>query len=665
MDLFLDKPLEFEKVGYDARMSEDPNKWPQEILDELFRQAPFASDYSPRVVLRTVEPDKRYALGQVELMNQLAINPRDDATPAEMRGQQKVVVPVIIRDGKLKPMDVLLHSGKAEPLTEERLRKAMFRPVLFDAIRKRPGDMSLIEQLYPPHRQYGGARGPLVSDMGAKTAGAKPEMLLDAILPTVKQAHIKEVTDQMNEDPSLRAALLYNDATRDALAKLATAESIDQQTGMDYLRKVAHAVQPTVVQIQRIQGGFRIKTAAPDALIPEANDVSRPQAEGMLGGDIVNEVETDGTVTMSSQPAVKETLEDVVVKVVDEFGLYKVRTVGENKELVGWVFPKVVDLEGTVLPMAVFSNGSEAAMQENIAGSPIDRSTDILDSPPKGVGCFYYTTGSGATGLVPVSIKAEIETPDGAGYQCETVLGETCIIAKTKGLKTVEKVGQGRYAIPAECGFMPLDNVTDLVAVPEDFAKTAAARGFNERCRIMTDGNCFTFQGPVIDKVASVMKTQFLDKDEAVFLGAILGQEPTKLAHQLEEMRTRGVYDAVIDVRPVTTFAEKYAAAKVKAASMLDKTPDIRASLLKEAAPLDDPTTVDKVLSVNFINPENVAVFASYVPEIEETIQKLSELLIASRMGMEAVDTGALEKALVHLDKVVAGLKTLTSTAQA
>lgn len=664
MDLFLDKPLEFEKVGYDARMSEDPNKWPQEILDELFRQAPFASDYAPRVVLRTIEPDKRYALGQVELMNQLAINPRDDSTPKEMRGQQKVVVPIIIRDGKLKPMDILIHSGKAEPLTEDRLRKAMFRPVLFDAIRKKPGDMSLIEQLYPPHRQYGGSRGMLVGDMG-KMGSAKPPMLMDAILPTIKQAHVKEVTSLMNDDPSLRAALLHNDATRDALAKLATVEGIQEETGMDYLRKVAHSIHPTVVQIQRIQGGFRIKTAAPDALIPTSDDVDRPMAEGLLGGDMVNEVERDGTVTMTSQPAVKDTLEDVVVKVVDEFGLYKVRTVGDNKELIGWVFPKVVDLDGTVLPMAVFSNGSQSCMQENIAGTPVDRSTAILDAPPKGVGCFYYTTGSGATGLVPVSIAAEIETPDGEGYQAETVMGETCIIVKMDGLKTVEQVGNGRYAIPADCGFMPLENLTDLLSVPEDFAKTAAAREFNSRCRVLTDGVCYTFYGPEISKVAKVMKTEFLDKDEAVFLGTILGQEPTKMAHLLDDMRGRGNYDTTIQVRPVTAFSEKYAAAKSRASEILSKMPDIRATLLKEAAPLDDPTTVDKVLSVNFINPENVSIFASYIPEIEETIQKLSELLVASRMGMESVDQGALEKSLVHLDKVVSGLKTMTSVAQA
>jgi hypothetical protein len=85
--------------------------------------------------------------------------------------------------------------------------------------------------------------------------------------------------------------------------------------------------------------------------------------------------------------------------------------------------------------------------------------------------------------------------------------------------------------------------------------------------------------------------------------------------------------------------------------------------LVKEAAPLEDPVAVDKILSLGFINPENVMIFVSYVPEIEETINKLAELLLAARLGLSNVDAGALEKSLIHLDKVVAGLKTLGAQA--
>jgi len=666
--LFLDdEKLTFEKMGYEARLSEDPNDWPQEILDELFKQAPFTSDYTPRVVMRSTDPDKRYGMGQIELMNTLSINPRDDATPPEVRGQKKVVIPVIINDGRLAPLDLLLSNGEVEPLTDERLRRAMFRPSLFEAIKKRPGDMSLIEQLYPPQRQYGGARGPLLAEAGGgmpKASSAKP-YLLDAILPTIKKAHVASLTRQLNQDHTMRSALFGNDAIIPFMAKLAQVELNDEMSGRQCLEKALTSIPPTVVQIQKIAGGFRIKTANPEALIPTSDDVPRPEAVGALGGDLVSKAETDGTVTVTSQPAIKETLDDELVKVVDEFGLHKVRTVGDNRELVGWVFPKVVDLDGTVLPLAVFSNGSEAAIQENIAGTPVARNTDMPDGEPRGTGCFYYTDGSGATGLVPVSIKAQLEDPEGISYNCNTVLGESVTVVLVPGLKTITPLGNARVGIPDTVKFMPLPEVVDLVSSPEDVAKTAMARKINSMARVITDGICYSFDGPPIDKIAGAINTTFLDKDGAVFLGAVLGHEPAKFAHMLDSMRGRGVTDMMIPVREATPAREKVAAAMERAQALLDSYPDLRAELFKEAAPLDDPTSVDKVLSVGFINPENLSIFASYTPEIEGTVKKLSELLLASRLGHTAVDEGALQKAVVHLDKVVAGLKTLSGGAQA
>lgn len=735
MDLFLDnKKLTFEKLGMEARMSEDPNEWPEQILDQLYRQAPYASDYSPKIVLDDVDADRRYAMGRIELINQLAINPRDDSTPAELRGKQKVVLPVVIKDGKLSPIDLLMHSGEVEPLTEERLRQALFRPALFEAIRQRPGDMSMIEQLYPPNRQYGGARGPLVADAGSgmvgttrtasinkealshvttdqwnaiyddpklknqisslqkkykvtnydhpsidnlviseavkrhgyqKLSSAKPEFLLDAIMPTVKKAHVQHVAQQIGEDPVLRSALFSNDTVIPFMAKLAEVESIEKDPA-SYLKKVAGSIKPNVVQVQKIQGGFRIKTANSDALIPTADDVDRPSAVGTLGADMVSSVERDGTTTISTNPAVKETMEDVTIKVVTEFGIFKVKKVGDNAELIGWVFPKVMDFTGEVLPMAVFSNGSESSMQENIAGIPVARQTDILSSHPQGMGCFYYATSSGAQALVPVMVKSEVETPEGVSYVCETVLGEQCTVVKVPGLKAVQEIAEGRYGIPEECSFMPLVNVVDLAASPDEFAKTAEAQAVGTTAvRIITDGSVYSFEGMPIDKLAGVMDTKFLNKDDAVFLGSILGHEPTKLAHALSTMRSEGHQELWFHARPVTPLRDKYAAAEASARQLLNKLPNLRADLLKEAAPIEDPAAVDKILSVGFLNPENVSIFASYAPEIEDTIKKLSELLMATRMGLGSVEEGALQKAIVHLDKVVAGLKTIGSMPKA
>jgi hypothetical protein len=666
MDLFLDKKLTFEKLGMEYRLSEDPNDWPQQILDQLYRQAPYSSDYTPKVVLDQVDNDRKYALGKVELLNKLAINPRDDDTPEGMRGNSKVLVPVVIQDGKLQPMDLLMHSGEVEPLTEDRLRKALFRPTMFEAIKKRPGDISMVEQLYPPQRT-GSRGGGIVTESGdmSRTASAHPEFLMDAILPTIKKAHVAEITESLNSDHSMRSALFSNVATLPFIAKLAEVEAAKKNPKI-YLEKVAHSIEPTVIQIQKIAGGFRIKTANPDALIPTADDVPRPAAVGTLGGDLVSKVESDGTTTITTQPAIKETLEDLNIKVIDEFGIYKVKTQDENKEMIGWVFPKVMDFTGEVLPMAVFSNGSESGMQENIAGVPVARQTDVLDSEPDGEGCFYYATPSGAQALVPVDIIGEQETPEGTGYMAETALGEECVIIKMPGLKEVSVIGDGRYGIPEDCGFMPLENITDLASSPDEFTKSAEAMAISTNAvRVITDGSFYTFQGKEIDKLAGVMETEGINKDDAVFLGAVLGQEPVKFAHDLSSLRNKGQYEMWFGGRSVTTFKDKYAAAKKSAAARLNKFPDLRVNLFKEAAPINDPTAVDKILSLNFLNAENISIFASYVPEFELAIRKLSELLLAARMGLDAVEQGAVQKAIVHLDKVVDGLKSLASMPQA
>ena len=674
MNLFLDQnPIHLEKLGMECLLSEDANDWPQQILDELYRQVPYTSEYAPKVVLRVVDSDRRYGLGQVELLNKMAINPRDDDTPASLKGRQKAIVPVIIQDGKLKALDTLVYDGKVEPLTEERLRKALFRPNLFEAIRERPGDISLIEQLYPPHRQYGGARGPMMADVGAaggigKEGSAHSGLLFDAILPTITRDQANDVLSRVggetDEAWSLAGALTKNAAAMSCIKKLAQVAKKNIATGDDYLRKIAGAIRPTVIQIRRLDDGFRIKTANPEAFIPDAQDIPRPAAVGALGGDMVSKVEADGTTTITTEPAVKKTLVDLVIEVVNKFGMYKVKTQNENRELVGWVFPKIMDFDGTLLPMSVFTNGSESAVQENIAGVAVAKTSDLIDSDPEGLGCFYHAASDGAIAFTPVNVTACEETPQGTSFHCDTTLGEKVLITKVPGLKMPAMIEEGHYGIPEDCGFVALNQPTDLASSPDEFTKTGQAQALVNAVRVISNGTDYTFQGQTIDKIAHVISTQFVDKDDAVFLGAVLGQDPVQFAQDLVSMRKQASHEMWFSARPVTLMSDRYAKAKTASAKFMNSLPPLRACLLKEAAMLEDPTAVDKVLSVGFISPENVSIFAGYIPEFESVIRKLAELLVATRMGLHTVDEGALQRSLVHLDKVVSGLKTLDAAPQ-
>ena len=115
--------------------------------------------------------------------------------------------------------------------------------------------------------------------------------------------------------------------------------------------------------------------------------------------------------------------------------------------------------------------------------------------------------------------------------------------------------------------------------------------------------------------------------------------------------------------RYIKTAADAVAESRVKAASVMalfqDLIPALRKDLLKEAAVIPDPTAVDTVLSLGFLNPENLGTFISYLPVLDEGQAKLCELLLASRLGMREVSSGALEKAIRSTEEAIEGLKVL------
>jgi hypothetical protein len=661
MDLFLDDPNGLEKFAQAfTRLSENPDDWQAEIINELYRQAPYVGDFEPMLVMNELDPERRYAMGSIELTSRLAVNPRDDKTPQGLQGMKRVLIPVVVKDGKMYPLDVFIHDGKAQPLTESRLRKAMFRPEMFETAAKRPGDQDVMNVLYPPYRSGGfglGGNARVGQQETAKMGSAS--LLLDDIHDTIKEADVKVVEDVLNRDPTLQAALVTNEATLGFMTKLAQPRKA--VSGKEMLKTALCNIPPKVVQISKISSGFKIKTANPAMFAPEESSVARPEAREVVGDDLVRQVERDGTVTVSTDATVKDSLADMRLKVVDEFGEYKVKT-NDGKELVGWVFPRVVDLDGTNQALAIFSNGSESAMQENIAGSPVGKGTNLIDEEPKGMGCFYLARQGGATAIVPMEIKGKMRGEDGdVGYLATTIMGEEITVKMVPGLAKIAPIGKGKYGIPEDCGWMPMRNMTGLASDPDRYAKTVEASAvLRDRVDVMFEnGGTYSMRGNQLKKLASVLPVNFIDHDQAVYNLAILGVDPRFAKEKLAEARSLSKWISIEGTSPITLASEVYHKAKIAAAERLSKLPQVKSLLLKEAAVLDDPLSVDKVLSIGFLNPENVGTFISYLPEFEDTLRKLSEMLIAARLGLSIVDAGALERVVKHLDKVIGGLREL------
>jgi hypothetical protein len=647
-----------EKIAFSAKLSENADTWPKEVLDELLKQHPYLGIYDISPIMTEVNGDRGVGIGFFQVSNTsatAALGPGGEALRS-MQGVKTVRVPIIIKENKLCPLDVMMQTdGKAFPLNERRMREALHRPQLFDAIKKSPGDQSMVESLYPPTaRQRGIQAGQVVDAPQMKIGSHKPRFLLNAIAPTILQGDLDKVASTLENDENLARVLVYNNSTRDAIEFIGTLEAT---TAADVEKVAAKLARPDVIQVSRDGEVYRLKMANSQDFSPEVVEADRPTMAAIAGQDLVTKADKSGAVTVTTDPVVRDTLEDEIVEVVTRFGEYKVKTV-EGKELIGWVFPTILDFDGTALPIQLFTNGSNSALQSQIAGSLIGKSSNIIRGKPVGYGFFYRVTASGnVLAFIPVEIKSPFSDPSGEGYIVHTMMGLPATIRFAPGSRKIVKTGPEEYTLPADVRWAPLGDVIPLMSDPTEFAKIANLKDVRNTVRIVSDRTTWSFQsGPGLNKVAHLWK-EGLSGENAMFVACSFGMDPTTAARALVKAAKDGSAE-VRGCREIHIHQEKLAAARKEAAKLMSEVPK-KYMLLKEAAGLDDMTTVDHILSLGFINTENIKIFINYLPELEESVSKLAELLVAARTGMKDIPEDSIKSAMERLDEVIVGLKEL------
>ena len=82
----------------------------------------------------------------------------------------------------------------------------------------------------------------------------------------------------------------------------------------------------------------------------------------------------------------------------------------------------------------------------------------------------------------------------------------------------------------------------------------------------------------------------------------------------------------------------------------------LKKDLIKEASLIQDQDSVDALLSLNFINRENLMSYIEDIPKFDAVTQRLCSLIVASRMGLQQIDEAAVKSAIEGLDQVTKGL---------
>lgn len=665
--LFFEASVEFEKSAAEVMLPEDANEWPNEIVQELFKQVPYIADFEPQVTMDRVDAERGYGFGHIEVQNKTEIQHGGDEAAKASAGVKCARIPIVVANRKLQPLDLLItEDSKVLPLTEARLRSVLFRPNAFDITGRGPGDQSMIGQLYPPYRQnYGMGGGGSTQSVGMGKDGSAQMPLLAAILSTINPSDHDAFFAKFAGDRGLQAAFVQNGAATGGSLKLLA----EYEPGSE--RKLAGAVlssiKPSAIQLCKEAEGYRLKTASHSCWLPAERLLDRGAALRLLGDKVVLAADESGSATMALGPeAQQQSPEEVApagaaATLISEYGIYKVQS-EDGKDLIGYVFPNLIDATGTSLPMALFTNGSEMAIQGEIAGQLVDGAgvAGMLEGAPRGKGIFYR----GPVATVPMSIKASMQSQEEGGvvFHAETFDGCPLQVMVQPNIQEITPSPDGgQLLIPEDFSWLPLDKAQettllgDPASVGQDKQAALALSTVQLSCN---GGDSFKVSGFPLDKLAADDK-QFLSLNQTMFLFAGLG---TDLGYAQEKIGQAAAWSMPVTVRVgryIKTAHDQLAEARVKAASALAGLPDLRKDLVKEAAAIPDPVAVDTVLSLGFINAENLGVFISYMPTMDEAQSKMCELLLAARLGLKELPGPALEKAIRSTEEAIEGLKIL------
>jgi hypothetical protein len=709
--LFIDRPSGFEKVAVTVKLPDDVSKWAPRVLSELHRQSPAMRDFHSEIVLDRTEPNKGMGFGY-------AIARPKTANPLAAQSLPSIKIPVFIKNWHLSPIDVFFTGdGRGYHLSERRIREVLTRPDLVagGVTKGDPVSDNIRNMLTPPWENVGQFyRG--INTNVSQGAQVKTSSLLSAIDGTVSYKDSEKLASWVRSDEG-KASLWGHEEAVPVMARALRLERADDLGA----EKVAAPTGERVIQY-RWDGGptMQVKIAQPGGFQPQQGQVSTQDATQQMTPDAQQQVAQQGQATQAPPMAVMtpEEMDGDDFKPVDQFGIYRVITVN-NEQLMGWVFPFILSFKMEKVPQQIFTDGSNFATQQSIAGVQVATNANLPNEQPQGRGFFYIIRNGRAFAFAPLDLQGEQQQPDGnVMYMGQTLLGgNPAQIMKIEGMNAASEMGEGQFAIPGDvkwCSFKQqtnpliedpmqagqragaytLQKVQQKAALQQqaqqaEAEKASKGKGQKKTASLstaealqlnnleasrshggvrkqasapitavirVTQDNTYTLGGNAFNKLAHA-HTHFLDYADAEWMLALAGVSPDHTREKLAHVHPlhKGRVEIPV-IRPVTPPERT----QIKTASLTKVCGRLSRFMAKHASELRDPNIADTLLALNFLNPRNVSMFISYTPTLEEATSQVANLLVASRLGESSIDEGACVEALRNLEDVLAGLKMLS-----
>ena len=592
-------------------MPQDVNLWDEEVLKHLNEEFPDLVEENIEVVFKKTDAKKGYGYGFIAL------------------GEKgKIKIPIIIKEYQMSPLDVMLYEGKSFPLTTETVKEIVQSTAIGKTVAKPEEPFAYVgpnitERVYP------GLYSVFRPGLGGRVSAYKYASVLSEISKDPDQ--VEGLRERLKSDPTLVAAWA-NSECKEVLKKAASGE-------------VAVPCDP--------RGEYNKANA---------DEVKPGQAHPLVDA-FIKRVEGD----KPSGPVVRP-------------GIYDVEgQSGHNYR--GFVFPQVFDFDMQKQDVMVFvgamrepdekgntyDKGTFSAVQQTIVGKP---TSDTSPGKYSGDGCylsagdkgvFFIRKGEGpAIAFMPVKVTSVTkmnerrETDFNKNNQTIKVtrdfvvkkynvidsLGRSYILVISPSAINVQRVGN-MVMMPGDTSFV---NFGTLINLRKDAAQVTKVAALKTATMRHLGGQSFSIDASWAEDWARE------------------GDLQSRLQPYLESFYTKESLEKCFsECRKSSRLSihDRAAAPVVEQAKVACKDAHRFArDLTKEAAALKDPGLVDTVLSLQFINKDNVNKFIAFIPQFEQAASHLADLLVASRLGLPLQEY-PVKTAMENLMEVLSGLRML------
>lgn len=645
--LFIDSP-EVEDASL-HQLSTDVENWPEEVVQKFKERIPKAAGMSVITKFMKKDEENGTATGSVVVSNE----------------KKQCIIPLIVKDFMLYPLDVMIVDRKMIPLTPEYFDLAFQENDVFGKLEEYPvfgglgrfEDANLWNATYPP-------------SLGRYAYAAGPYEILDNISDSIDPTEMKKY---LSDNPGV-AVNLKKHGHAELIKKLANLQPVNMN---EFRQGVDNLVQRPISMLRKEgPNKYTILSNSDSFYSPSLTTVDRKGAHKFCSkvcdcaADDMNDVDMNGEKVLyvpgrdkdvQFDPEDQEMIEDA-----NEYDHYVVKN-RNGGSVEGVVIPLVIDFSMEKVPLKIFIGKTMSTIQPEISGVRLKNSRFQLEEQPIKVGetgtFVYQDNKSKALATIPVTIKSILEEFGNTIVEVMDLMGkghklkiEGCGNHDLKRIVPHPRfymMPEGFKWIPMS-GFQRVSNSAhDYTAMEKAHIKTGSPT------KLMSTGyGQYAMKG--VEKYASVLNwdSTNLEGYQAKFLLASLGASMEKIAQAIEHANKYG-QTMVHGLNYVPTQEEKVAEAMPRARQMVDIANSLRSNLIKEASYLDNTQTVDALLSLNFVTPENVAKFVQKTPHFKSCISHLASTLIASRLGMQEVPEQAVSSAMHRLIEVVDGLEAL------